>query len=101
MFYDKLTYIYLELPKFNKKKDELETLFEKWVFVLHNLSCLMLRPTALQERIFTRLFEVAEIARSTPEQRLSYEDSLKTYRDVNNITDTVLAEGLEEGVDER
>lgn len=98
VFYDKLTYIYLELPKFNKKEDELETLFEKWVFVLRNLSRLMSRPTALQERIFTRLFEVAEIARFTPEQRLGYEDSLKAYRDINNITDTARAEGLEEGL---
>ena len=41
----------------------------------------MERPPALQERIFTRLFEAAEIAKFTKEEYDSYEDSLKVYRD--------------------
>ena len=32
VFYDKLTFIYLEMPKFNKKEDELESMFDKWLF---------------------------------------------------------------------
>ena len=36
--FDKLTFIYLEMPKFNKSVDELETRFEKWMYVLKNLS---------------------------------------------------------------
>jgi conserved hypothetical protein (putative transposase or invertase) len=54
VFYDKLTFIYLEMPKFNKTEDELETMFDKWMFALRNLSRLLERPKALQERIFTR-----------------------------------------------
>ena len=38
VFYDKLTFIYLEMPKFNKEEDELDGMFEKWLFVLRNLS---------------------------------------------------------------
>ena len=34
VFYDKLTFIYLEMPKFNKGVDELATRFEKWMYVL-------------------------------------------------------------------
>jgi predicted transposase/invertase (TIGR01784 family) len=37
IFYDKLTFIYLEVPKFTKEADELETNFEKWMYVLKNL----------------------------------------------------------------
>ncbi|NDV66273.1 hypothetical protein D0T60_13625 [Bacteroides sp. 224] len=37
------------------------TEFDKWMFVLRNLSGLMERPAALQERVFNRLFEAAEI----------------------------------------
>ena len=48
VFYDKLTFIYLEMPKFNKAESELETMFDKWMFVLRNLSGLMERPAALQ-----------------------------------------------------
>lgn len=38
VFYNKLTFIYFEMPKFNKTIDELETRFEKWLFVLKNLN---------------------------------------------------------------
>lgn len=97
VFYDKLTFIYLELPKFSKTEAELETAFDKWMYVLRNLSRLMNRPAALQERVFTRLFEAAEIARFTPEQRRSYEESVKVYRDNLSIMETARMKGWEEG----
>lgn len=97
VFYEKLTYIYLELPKFRKQEGELETLFDKWMYVLKNLSRLMDRPAALQERVFTRLFDAAEIARFTPEQRRGYDDSLKAFRDMNNIMNSAKKKATEEG----
>lgn len=97
LFYDKLTFIYLELPKFTKTEDELETLFEKWVFVLKNLSRLPERPAALQERVFIRLFEAASIAQFTPTQLREYEDSVKAYRDIVNAVNTARLKGFEEG----
>lgn len=57
------------MPKFTKKEDELETMYDKWLFVLYNLFRLMAHPVALQKRIFTRLSEQAEIAKYTPEER--------------------------------
>ena len=48
VFYDKLTFVYLEMPKFNKKEEELETMFDKWMFALSNLARLLERPKALQ-----------------------------------------------------
>ena len=88
VFYDKLTFIYLEMPKFNKTEDELNGMFEKWLFVLRNLSRLMERPKALQERVFTKLFEAAEIAKFTKTEYDNYEESLKVYRDWKNTIDT-------------
>jgi len=98
VFFDKLTYIYLEVPKFNKKPEELETMFDKWMFVLRNLSRLMKKPSKLQERVFTRLFEQAEIARFTPEEMRSYEESLKVFRDLNNVIDTAKIEAEAKGM---
>lgn len=98
VFFDKLTFLYLEMPKFNKREDELDGMFDKWLFVLRNLSRLMERPAALQERIFTRLFEQAEIAKYTPEEREDYEESLKTYRDLKNVLDTAELKGLKKGI---
>ena len=97
VFYDKLTFIYLEMPKFHKTEEELETLFDKWMFVLKNLARLMERPTALQERVFNRLFEAAEIAQFTQESLYAYEESLKIYRDWNNVIDTATLKGRAEG----
>ena len=97
VFYDKLTYVYLEMPKFNKTEEELVSMYDKWLFVLKNLTRLMERPTALQERVFTRLFEQAEIARFTPDESRIYEESLKQYRDMRNTIASAKREGREEG----
>ena len=96
IFYDKLTFIYLEMPKFNKTIDELETRFDKWLYVIKNLNWLDRIPNKLREKIFEKLFEVAEIAKFTPEQILNYENSLKYYRDLKNSIDTAKEEGKEE-----
>ena len=109
VFYDKLTFIYLEMPKFNKREDELETMFDKWLFVLRNLSSLFERPTALQERVFARLFEAAEIAKFSPTERNDYEESLKNFRDMYSVISTAekkghdrgLAEGMEKGASQK
>jgi predicted transposase/invertase (TIGR01784 family) len=93
VFYDKLTFIYLEMPKFNKTVDELETRFDKWLYVIKNMNKLDRVPDKLRERIFDKLFETAEIARFTPDQVNLYEDSLKYYRDLKNSLDTARDEG--------
>ncbi len=97
VFNDKLSFKYVEISKFNKTEDELVTLYDKWLYVLKNLSWLDERPAALKEKIFTKLFEEAEIAKFTPMELKEYEDSLKAYRDVKNSIDTALEKGREEG----
>ena len=97
VFYDKLTYVYLEMPKFNKTEDELVSMYDKWLFVLKNLSRLFERPAALQERVFTRLFEQAEIARFTPDESRIYEESLKQYRDMSNTIASAERRGENKG----
>jgi len=97
IFFDKLTYIYLEMPKFNKSEEQLETHFEKWLYVLKNLDKLISRPKKLQERIFSQLFEQAEIAHYNKQEFQQYKESLKQYRDLKNVIDTAKEEAKEEG----
>lgn len=97
VFYDKLTFVYLEMPKFNKREEELVTMFDKWLFVLRNLATLLERPAALQERIFNRLFEAAEIAKFTKRELYEYEDSLKNFRDMYSVITTAELKGLNRG----
>lgn len=80
------------MPKFNKTIDELKTRFDKWLYVIRNLNRLDEVPDKLRERVFGKLFETAEIAKFTPEQIRSYEDSLKYYRDMKNSLDTAKEE---------
>lgn len=100
VFNDKLSFKYVEIAKFNKTEEELDTLYDKWLYVLKNLSRLDKRPAALKEKVFTKLFEEAEIAKFTPTELKEYEDSLKAYRDVKNSIDTALEKGREEGMAE-
>ena len=87
IFYNKLMFIYLEMPKFNKTEKELKTRFDKWLFVLKNLHKLDRIPDDLRENIFEKLFETAEIAKFNKVEYQAYEDSLKYYRDLKNSID--------------
>jgi predicted transposase/invertase (TIGR01784 family) len=97
VFYDKLTFIYLEVPKFTKEADDLETNFEKWMYVLKNLKRLDNIPEKLRERIFERIFASAEIAKLTPDEYRDYVDSLNSYRDLKNSLDYAKEKGKAEG----
>jgi len=97
VFCDKLNFIYIEMPKFNKTEDELETHFDKWLFAIKNLYKLDKIPGKLQEKVFERFFKIAEIAHMNPEERTTYESSLKYYRDMNNVVATAKGEGWAKG----
>jgi len=99
IFCDKLNFIYIEMPKFNKTEEELETHFDKWLFAIKNLYKLDAIPGKLQEKVFERFFEIAEISQMNPEERTTYESSLKYYRDMNNVVETAKDEGWEAGVE--
>ena len=98
VFNAKLMFKYVEVGRFDKTDEELTSLSDKWMFVLKNLSRLNNRPSSLREKIFSRLFDAAAIARFTPIELREYEDSLKAYRDIKNSLDTAEAKGREEGI---
>lgn len=92
VFYDKLTFIYLEMPKFNKNLDEIETHFDKWLYVIKNLSLLDRIPNKLREQIFENVFSTAEIATFTKEEVRIYEASRLSHLDLINSMDSVKME---------
>jgi predicted transposase/invertase (TIGR01784 family) len=100
IFYDKLTYIYLEMPNFQKTEEQLETHFDKWLYVFKNLHRLENIPDRLQDKIFKKLFKAAEIAKFSKQEFEQYEDSLKYYRDLTNVTNTAYLEGEKKGKEE-
>ncbi|OHD15303.1 MAG: hypothetical protein A2086_01530 [Spirochaetes bacterium GWD1_27_9] len=99
VFYDKLTYIFIEMPLFNKKEDELTTHFEKWLYFLKKLEDFNEIPNILNEPIFKKGFEVAKIANFNSDEMFDYQQSLKIYRDLKGVIDTSFQDGVKLGIE--
>ena len=96
-FYDKLTYIYLEMPNFKQRQDELKTRLDKWLYFIKHLEDFQTIPSIFNDEVFTQAFEKAELANLGQAELDSYENSLKIYRDLKNVIDTAYDEGKSEG----
>ena len=96
-FYDKLTFIYLEMPNFKFTETELETRLDKWLYFIKYLEDFQSIPTIIADEVFSQAFEKAEIAKFGEAERMSYENSLKIYRDLKGVIDTAFDEGKLEG----
>lgn len=97
VFYDKLTFIYIELPKFEKPLEELTSQQDKWLYLFRHLPDLEDQPRPFQDPVFLQIFEIAEIANFSRKEQASYQSSLKYYRDMNNVIDTSREEGEAKG----
>ena len=62
VFYDKLHFKFLQMPLFTQQEHELETHFDKWVYFLKHLEDFDHIPAILNEPIFQKGFEIAEVS---------------------------------------
>lgn len=97
IFYDKLTYIYLEMPNFSKSEIELETRLDKWLYFIKHLEDFQTIPDIFKDEVFINAFEKAELAKFGQKDLYDYEMNLKVYRDYKNTVDTAFDEGKIEG----
>ena len=97
---DKLEFVFVEVEKFDKGEDELETDLDKWLYLLKNMSNLLKRPERLRDRIFTKLFDVAELAQLDDKDRIKYIKAMNTERDTYNQIEYARESGREEGREE-
>ncbi len=96
VFNENLNFIFIEMPKFRKNESELESFIDKWLYAIKNLNRLEDKPEAMSESIFKKLFEVAEIAAYSKNERYDYEESLKNFRDWYSVLSTAERKGREE-----
>ena len=96
-FYEKLTYIYLEMPNFKKNEADLKTRIEQWLYFIKHLEDFQTIPAIFNDEIFSKAFEKAEIGKYGTIELDNYENSLKTYRDLKGVIDTAFDEGKLEG----
>ena len=100
-FYEKLTYIYIEMPNFNKSEDELETRLDKWLYFIKNLEEFEDMPKIFKDEIpFVKAFEKAAISKYTKDELAIYNNNVKVYRDLRGAFDTATREGMELGIKE-
>lgn len=101
VFYDKLTFVYIELPKFHLSAAELTTDAERWIYLLKNMPELQEIPAELASESFSQAFEIAREAALSPRERVQYEVSLKQARDQYATLLGARYQGQEEGRRER
>lgn len=99
---DRLTYIFIELPKFKKRAEELTgDVLEGMYFCLKNMSQLQERPIALTHGIFDKIFGISELLVMDEDTRDKIIENMTTERDLKNQLDyarkVAIAEGLAEG----
>jgi predicted transposase/invertase (TIGR01784 family) len=80
---DRIQYIFLELPNCRFISPE-STVLEKFCYALHNMENLPDRPEGFEGELFRLLFETAEIATFTPQERIKLENDMRTERDLRN-----------------
>ncbi len=97
LFSPKLGFKFIELPSFNKTAEELETDLDKWLYTLKNMSTLTQVPASLQQGVFFRFFEQAELNRLSKEDLAIYVTNWKNHSDYINSIAFSRVEGIAEG----
>ena len=101
VFYDKLTYYYIEMPKFKKKEEELSTHLEYWMWYLNNLVTLEEIPQKLKEdKLLKQAFDVAKFLALNKDEQLAYQLDLKAKLDYQNVMDYAREYAKEQGREE-
>ena len=98
MFSDKLRFIYLSHPFFDKSEEECETGFEKWIYVLKYMEVLERLPFTAQKKIFDHLAKLADVRCLSSEEQEKYDESIKAVDDYYSGLYGSYVEGEEKGI---
>lgn len=94
---DVLRFVFLELGRFNKKIWELDTVTDKWMYLLKHMHEMEEIPKKFSDPLFTRLFLLAKIGSFTAEELKQYKKSLENMGDYDNIINTAREEAEKQG----
>ncbi len=99
-FYDKLRFIFFQMPLFNKTESELETQQDKWLFFLKNLQNFDRIPEILNEPVFERAFATAEFGTMSPDEQFRYMTQQITLWDNFAVMETATMEAAQVALQE-
>ena len=105
---DVLRFVFLELGRFKKRIWELETVFDRWMYLLKHMHEMVVIPNEFKDPLFSRLFLLAEINNFTSDELQQYQKSLENMGEFENIITSTeerareagRAEGRAEGLTE-
>ena len=98
---DRVTFIFIELPKFKKSIDELDgNVLEGMYFCFKNMAVLEECPKVLTHQIFRKIFEVSELYNMDQDTRDKVIHKMTTERDLRNQMAYARQEAIEEGLAE-
>ena len=91
IFSDKLRFIYLSLPFFDKSEEE-------WIYVLKYMEVLERLPFTAQKKIFDHLAKLADVRCLSSEEQEKYDESIKAVDDYYSGLYGSYIEGEEKGI---
>ena len=101
IFSNRVRLIYLMLPLFDKKTEaECKTDFERWIYILKNMSTFERMPFEARNAVFKKLSEIADISALSVEDRERYDESIKVMLDYNATMEGAALLGRREGIEE-
>jgi predicted transposase/invertase (TIGR01784 family) len=96
-FTDKVRFVTIELPKFQKTLEELTTMLDKMLYSFKYMHKLMERPEVMGEEPLQLLYEESKINKLTSQDMETYNQSVLEYDDVQSAMAVARREALAVG----
>ena len=97
----RIQYVFLELPNsLGRALTPQASVLDNICYAFHEMEHLTERPAELKQEIFKLLFNSAELANFTADERAKYQLDMTTERDIKNQIEYARDEGREEGREE-
>ncbi len=100
VFMDKLNYIYVQLPLFDKKLSEIKSKQDKWFYLFKHFHELEDKHPIFEEKYFEKVFEEAKLANYTPEEFNQYLRSMKQHADYEGTINFAQKKGIKKGLEQ-
>lgn len=97
-YLDAIRHYFIELPKFTKTENELETPIEKWCYFIKNAGKLQMIPEKLNSAPYVKAFELANRANMTKDEWEAFDATAVWIQDQRGAASAARKEALQEGI---
>ena len=94
---DRLRFAFLEIRRFDKKKEKCEDFEDQFLYMMKNMPTFAETPDVWADPYFRTMLDEAEFARMSRQQKEQYRKEMRRDWDYKNTMDYAIARGKEEG----